>query len=86
MLDIKEIDAEQYKKTLVILKFILHGILGIISTESEGDIEIDYIKKLMTNKNNNISAIVYYVLEDKYFLIDYYLGDPYKESGKFEGY
>ena len=48
-IDHKGIDTAQYKKTLVILKFILHGILGIISTESEGDHEIDYIKSLVKN-------------------------------------
>lgn len=58
-IDIKEIDAEQYKKTLVILKFILHGILGIISTESEGDIEIDYIKALVKNGLSNHSIDEY---------------------------
>lgn len=46
---IRGIDAKQYKKTQVILKFILHGILGIISTETEEDNEIDYIKSLVKN-------------------------------------
>lgn len=48
-IDHKGIDTVQYKKTMVLLKFILHGVLGIISTESEGDHEIDYIKSLVKN-------------------------------------
>lgn len=43
----QSIDISQYKQTLVLLKFILHGLLGMMNTGKVEDDEIKYIKELV---------------------------------------
>ncbi len=48
-IDVQKIDNEYYKKTLVLLKFILHGILGVMNTGDAEEDSLAYIKDLVRN-------------------------------------